>query len=147
MTVRLVRCTLVISTSASTDKPIFVFFFFLSNDLVLSVDSSRQRHRLRAKISQGKSDLSKLVSDYNELSTTLFPVDYDDALLHKFPWEIPDANTRKYVLCLNLGSLIMVCVILIKIFSFHSRQTLTIAVMHPHFSVKMLKLLSSFLEC
>ena len=62
----------------------------------LVVDTSKQRHRLRKKISDEKVlDVAKLISDYNDL-TTVCRVEIADALDSNFPWVLPDHSGGKF---------------------------------------------------
>ena len=61
-------------------------------------DRSKARHRLRSKISAEKNELTKLVSEYNKLPSTVCPANLEDVLQHKFPWEFPDDNNARMCL-------------------------------------------------
>lgn len=53
-------------------------------------DTSKQRHRLRKKISDEKADLAKLISEYNDLTSTVDKVEIADTMDNNFPWALPD---------------------------------------------------------
>lgn len=59
------------------------------------LDTSKQRHRLRKKISEEKSDLARLTSEYNGLATTDCKVEIADALDNNFPWALHDQTGGK----------------------------------------------------
>ena len=52
--------------------------------------ASKQCHRLCKKISDEKIDLAKLVSDYNDLASTVYKVEITDALDSNFACVLPD---------------------------------------------------------
>ena len=66
------------------------------------IDTSKQRHRLRQKISKEKADLAKVLDEYNQLPTTACPVEIADALANKFPWALTDENESKFLVLLHL---------------------------------------------
>ena len=61
-----------------------------------SLDTSKQRHQLRKKISDEKADLAKLISEYNDLTSTVCKVEIADAMDNNFPWALPDQCGGKF---------------------------------------------------
>lgn len=53
-------------------------------------DTSKQRHRLRKKITEEKSDLARLISEYNGLATSYIRVSMDIAGLAAKPKDVLD---------------------------------------------------------
>lgn len=69
--------------------------FSLFVTIVFPLDSSKQRHHLHNKTSEEKSDLARLISEYNGLATTDGKVEIADALDNNFPWALHDQTGGK----------------------------------------------------
>ena len=85
----------IVIHAVSPERAVCIYFYF--DFTIYFSDSSKQRQKIRLKITKDKCELKESLSKYNILSEE--PLNVQDVMEGKFPWKecFPSSDKCKYL--------------------------------------------------